>query len=167
MSLSMYQASVPVFIRMLQTLSTILDKGTAYAEARKIDPAVLIGARLAPDMLPLSSQVQLASDMATRGGGRLAGVEFPSNPDTETSFPELKERLAKTIRYLETLPADKIDGSEERPITIKVRDRELPFTGQAYLLNFVLPNLYFHVTTAYLILRHNGVVLGKRDFLGA
>lgn len=167
MALSMYDASVPVFIRTLGIFSNILDKGAAYADSRKIDPSVLINSRLAPDMRPLSSQVQLASDMALRGGARLAGVEFPSNPDTETTFPELKERLAKTIRFLETLPADKIDGSEERAIVLQMRDGELAFTGQSYLLNFVLPNVYFHVATAYLILRHNGVELGKKDFLGA
>ena len=165
MPLSMYQASVPVFTRMLGVLSKILEKGAAYAEARAIEPSVLINARLAPDMLPLSSQVQIGSDMAMRGAARLASVEFPNNPDTETSFPELRERIAKTVRFLDALSADQVDGSEERTITIQMRDGELTFTGQDYLLNFVLPNLYFHVTAAYLILRHNGVELGKRDFL--
>ncbi len=167
MPLSMYQASVPVFAHVLGVLSKILDKGAAYAEARKIEPPVLIQARLAPDMLPLSSQVQIASDMAMRGAARLAGVEFPSNPDTETTFPELQARVEKTLRYLDGLSAKQIDGSEDKPITIKMRDGELAFTGQSYLLSFVLPNLYFHVTAAYLILRHNGVELGKKDFLGA
>jgi uncharacterized protein len=166
MPLSMYQASVPVFTHMLGVLSKVLDKGAAYAEARSIEPSVLINARLAPDMLPLSSQVQIASDMAMRGAARLASAEFPSNPDTEATFPELQARITKTLRFLEGLSARQIDGSEERPINIKMRDGELNFTGQNYLLNFVLPNLYFHVTTAYLILRHNGVELGKKDFLG-
>lgn len=162
----MYQASVPVFVRMLTTLSAILDKGAADAENRKIDPSVLITDRLAPDMLPLSRQVQIAADMAMRGAARLAGVDFPNNPDTEATFAELQDRLAKTIAFLKALPADQIDGAEDRPLTIQMRDGDLSFTGQDYLLNFVLPNLYFHVTTAYLILRHNGVELGKKDFIG-
>ena len=166
MTLSMYQASVPVFVRMLRTLSAILDKGAAFAEARAIEPSVLVNARLAPDMRPLSAQVQLATDMAIRGAARLAGIEFPSNPDTESTFPELQERVNKALRFLEPLSPDQIDGSEDRAITLQMRDGELHFKGQDYLLNFLLPNLYFHITTAYLILRHNGVELGKRDFLG-
>jgi uncharacterized protein len=166
MTLSMYQASVPVFVHMLGTLSAILDKGAAFAEARAIEPSVLVNARLAPDMRPLSAQVQLATDMAIRGTGRLAGIEFPSNPDTESTFPELQERVNKALRFLEPLSPDQIDGSEDRAITLQMRDGELHFKGQDYLLNFLLPNLYFHVTATYLILRHNGVELGKRDFLG-
>lgn len=166
MPLSMYKASVPVFTRNLSNLSKILDKGAAFAEARKIDPSVLINSRLAADMLPLSKQVQIAADMSMRGAARLAGAEFPNNPDTETTFPELQARLAKTLKFLEGLSASQIDGSEQRSITIKVGPNEMTFTGQDYLLNFVLPNLYFHVTAAYLILRHNGVELGKMDFLG-
>jgi hypothetical protein len=166
MTLSMYQASVPVFAHMLGTLSAILDKGAAFAEARGIEPSVLVNARLAPDMRPLSAQVQLATDMAIRGAARLAGVEFPSNPDTESTFPELQERVNKALRFLEPFSREQIDGSEDRAITLQMRDGELHFNGQDYLLNFLLPNLYFHVTAAYLILRHNGVELGKRDFLG-
>jgi hypothetical protein len=166
MTLSMYQASVPVFAHMLGTLSAILDKGAAFAEARGIEPSVLVNARLAPDMRPLSAQVQLATDMAIRGAARLAGVEFPSNPDTESTFPELQERVNKALRFLEPFLPEQIDGSEDRAITLQMRDGELHFNGQDYLLNFLLPNLYFHVTAAYLILRHNGVELGKRDFLG-
>lgn len=166
MSLSMYQASVPVFSHMLGVLSKILDKGAAYAEARKIEPSVLINDRLAPDMLPLSRQVQIAGDMAMRGAARLAGVEFPSNPDIEATFPELQQRLTKTLRFLDGISAKQIDGSEEKSITFKLGGDDVTFSGQAYLLNFVLPNLYFHVTATYLILRHNGVDLGKRDFLG-
>jgi len=166
MSLSMYQASVPVFSHMLGVLSKILDKGAAYAEARKIEPSVLINDRLAPDMLPLSRQVQIAGDMAMRGAARLAGVEFPSNPDIEATFPELQQRLTKTLRFLDGISAKQIDGSEEKSITFKLGGDDVTFSGRAYLLNFVLPNLYFHVTATYLILRHNGVDLGKRDFLG-
>ncbi|MGH6735249.1 MAG: DUF1993 domain-containing protein [Methyloceanibacter sp.] len=166
MPLSMYQASVPVFVRVLGVLSKVLDKGAAFAEARSIDPSVLVNARLAPDMLPLSRQVQIAGDMVMRGAARLAGQEFPNTADTEKTFPELQERIAKTLRFLDGFTAAQIDGSEERNITVKFGDRSLTFTGQDYLLNFVLPNLYFHVAAAYLILRHNGVELGKRDFLG-
>jgi hypothetical protein len=162
----MYQASVPVFSHMLGVLSKILDKGAAYAEARKIEPSVLINDRLAPDMLPLSRQVQIAGDMAMRGAARLAGVEFPSNPDIEATFPELQQRLTKTLRFLDGISAKQIDGSEEKSITFKLGGDDVTFSGQDYLLNFVLPNLYFHVTATYLILRHNGVDLGKRDFLG-
>ncbi len=150
---------MPVFVRTLGVLSHILEKGAAFAEARKIEPAVLINDRLAPDMLQLSSQVQIASDMAMRGVARLAGVEFPSNP-------ELQERIAKTLRFLDSLSAKQVDGSEDKSIIIKMRDGDVTFSGQDYLLNFVLQNLYFHVTAAYLILRHNGVELGKKDFLG-
>jgi uncharacterized protein len=166
MTLSMYQASVPVIVRALNNLSAILEKGAASAEARKIDPAILIGDRLAPDMLPLSRQVQIAADVAVRGAARLAGVEFPSMPDTETSFAELRERIAKAIAFVESVPADKIDGSEERIVTMPMRDGEVTFAGQAFLLGFVLPNVFFHVTTTYAILRHNGVELGKQDFIG-
>ncbi|MFO7478504.1 MAG: DUF1993 domain-containing protein [Methyloceanibacter sp.] len=166
MSISMYQASVPVLVRMLGVLSKVLDKGAAFAETRKIDPAVLVNARLAPDMLPLSRQVQIASDMALRGAARLAGLDFPTNPDTETTFPELEERIAKTLRFIDGLSAEQLDGSEDRPISIKVGDLDLSFNGLDYLRYFVLPNVYFHVSAAYLILRHNGVELGKRDFLG-
>jgi hypothetical protein len=163
----MYQASIPVLISMLGNLSKILDKAAAFTEARKIEPSVLITDRLAPDMLPLARQVQIASDMAVRGAARLAEVEFPSLPDTETTFPELQNRIAKTVEFLETLTAQQIDRDENRQVTVKMRDGEMTFTAQAYLLNFVLPNFYFHVTATYLILRHNGVELGKKDFLGS
>ena len=166
MSLSMYQASVPVLIRMLSNLSAILDKAAAHAEAKKIDPSVFINARLAPDMLPFTFQVQTATDSAKGCAARLAGITAPSFPDTEASFPELKERLAKTIAFLQSVKAEQIDGSEERNITLKLGSREFPFLGQSYLLTFVLPNFFFHVTTAYAILRHHGVEIGKQDFLG-
>jgi hypothetical protein len=166
MSLSMYQASIPVCIRMLNNLSAILDKGAADAEARKIDPAVFIAARLAPDMHPLPRQIQIATDVVKGGAARLAGIDPPSYADTEATFPELKARIAKTVAFLESLKPEQIDGSEERTITLKLGPQEVSMTGQAYLLGFVLPNLYFHATAAYAILRHNGVNVGKRDFLG-
>ena len=166
MSLSMYQASIPPLVRMLGNLSAILTKAATYAETKKIDPSVLINARLAPDMRPLSFQIQTASDVAKGCAARLAGTEAPSFPDTETTFPELQTRIAKTIEFLNSVSAAQIDGSEERSITLKMRTQEVQFQGQAYLLSFVLPNFYFHITTAYAILRHNGVDIGKADFLG-
>ena len=166
MSLSMYQASIPVFIRMLGNLSAILDKAAAYAETKKIDPSVLINARLAPDMQPLSFQVQVASDMAKGCAARLAGIDAPSFPDTESTFPQLQERIAKTVAFLKTVTAEQVDGSEERDVVLKLRGQETRFKGQPYLLTFVLPNFYFHLTTAYAILRHNGLDIGKADFIG-
>lgn len=166
MSLSMYDASIPVFIRMFTNLSTILDKAVAHAEAKKIDPSVLVNARLAPDMFPLARQIQSASDSAKGAAARLGGVENPSFPDTETSFAELQERIAKTVAFLKSVERAQIDGSEERPVVLKTRAAELNFTGMNYLLGFALPNFYFHVVTAYDILRHNGVEVGKRDYLG-
>lgn len=166
MSLSMYQASVPVFARMFENLSKILEKAEQFAEEKKIDPSVLINARLAPDMYPLSRQVQIATDMAKGCAARLAGMEVPVYEDNETTFPELQERIAKTLAFIQSVSADQIDGSEERHITLKLRSREVSFTGQSYLLHFVLPNFYFHVTTAYAILRHNGLAIGKMDFIG-
>ncbi len=165
MSLSMYQASVPVFVHMLGNLSAMLGKAATYAETKKIDPSVLINARLAPDMLPLAFQVRTACDSAKGCAARLAGIEVPSHPDTETTFAELQARIAKTLDFLKSVSAAQIDGSEERTITLKLR-QEVQFKGQAYLLHFALPNFYFHVTTAYAILRHNGLDLGKGDFLG-
>ncbi|WNG41409.1 DUF1993 domain-containing protein [Archangium minus] len=166
MSLSMYQASVPVFIRMLGNLSAILGKAVTYAETKKFDPSVLVNARLAPDMLPLSAQVQIACDSAKGCAARLAGIEIPSHPDTETTLAELQARITKTIDFLKSVSAAQIDGSEERTVTLKMRSQEMQFQGQPYLLNVVLPNFYFHITTAYAILRHNGLDIGKSDFLG-
>ena len=165
MSLSMYQASSPVFVRMLKNLSVILTKAEVDAEARKIDPLVFANARLAPDMRPLTSQVQMATDSAKGCAARLAGVEVPSFPDVETTFAELRDRIARTVAFIESVPADKIDGSEGREVVMKFPNREMKFTGQDYLLTFALPNFMFHVTTAYAILRHNGVSIGKMDFL--
>jgi hypothetical protein len=167
MTMSMYQVSIPVYIRMLTNLSAILDKAMAEAEAKKIDLSALTKSRLAPDMLPFTFQVQTATDHAKGSAARLAGIEPPSFPDTETTFPELKARIAKTIDFLKTVKPEQIDGTEERKITLKLRPGEFHFTGQSYLLGFALPNFYFHVTTAYALLRHNGVELGKRDFIGA
>ncbi|MBW4609082.1 MAG: DUF1993 domain-containing protein [Hassallia sp. WJT32-NPBG1] len=166
MTISMYQASVPVCIRSLKNLVSILEKGAAYAETKKIDPSVLVNSRLFPDMFPLSTQVQIASDIARRGVAQLAGTEAPKFEDNETTFPELLDRVQKTISYLDTFKPEQIDGSEEKTITIKAGDNSLSFQGMPFLLYFVLPNVYFHVTTAYDILRHCGVELGKKDFLG-
>lgn len=166
MSLSMYQASVPVFIRMLGNLSAILKKAEAHAQARKFDSAVLIQARLYPDMFPLARQVQIASDQAKGCASRLAGQEPPSYPDTEQTFAELYARIDKTLAHLKSFKPEQIDGSEERSIELKLRDRTLHLKGREYLLERVYPNFFFHVTTAYAILRHNGVEIGKGDFLG-
>jgi hypothetical protein len=162
----MHQASVPVFVRMLGNLSAILKKGAAFAEAKKIDPSVLVSARLAPDMFTLARQVQIATDGVKGFAARVAGIEVPSYADTEATFGELEARITKTIAFLQSVSAAQIDGSEDRTVTLKVGGKELVFQAQPYLLKFVLPNLYFHVTTAYAILRHNGVEVGKMDFLG-
>lgn len=166
MPLTLYAASIPQFRQALLNLSNLLKKGEEYAGSRKIDDSVLTSARLFPDMFPLARQVQIASDTVKGGAARLAGVELPSFPDTEVSFAELQERIAKTIAFLDSLREEQFEGSERRQIRIKAGPRELEFKGQDYLLSWVLPNLYFHVCTAYNILRHNGVEIGKRDFLG-
>jgi uncharacterized protein len=166
MSLSMYQASVPAFLQMLNALSAILDRAEAYAAERKIDPAVLLGYRLAPDMFPLVRQVQTSSDHVKGCCARLAGVDVPKYADDETTFAELKARIAKTVAFAKGFKANDIDGSEERDITLSAGTRELRFKGQQYLVHFALPNFYFHVTAAYAILRHCGVPIGKRDFMG-
>ena len=145
MTLSMYQASVPVFSRALGILSTLLDKAAAHAEAKKIDPTVFINARLTADMYPLGRQVQAASDAAKSGVARLAGIDPPSFPDTETTFPELQDRIAKTVAFLKSVDAADIDGSEARTITLKMRAGDLNLSGQNYLLAFALPNFFFHV----------------------
>jgi uncharacterized protein len=166
MSITMYQASIPPIIRVLSNLAAILEKGAAHAEAKKIDPAVLINNRLFPDMLPLIKQIQIASDVARRGAARLAGLEAPKMEDDETTFSELIARLKKTVAYLETFTPNQIDGSEEKSISLPVGDKTMTFEGLPYLVSFILPNVYFHVTTAYNILRHSGVELGKLDYLG-
>jgi len=162
----MYQASVPIFSHMLNNLAAILDKAAAHAEVRKIEPTVLLNSRLYPDMFPLTRQVQIASDTAKGCSARLAGVEPPRFEDNETSFPELIARIQKTTAYLDTFKPEQIDGSEERTITLKMRNESKTFQGMPYLLHQALPNFYFHVTTTYDILRHCGIEIGKRDFLG-
>jgi uncharacterized protein len=166
MTISMYQAAIPPMVRALTNLAAILEKGEADAIARKIDPTVLISARLYPDMLPLAKQIQIASDVSRRGAARLAGVEAPPMDDTETSFPELVARLKATTAYLETLTPAQIDGTEAKAIVLPMGQTTMNFEGLPYLVGFVLPNVYFHITTAYNILRHNGVAVGKQDFLG-
>jgi hypothetical protein len=167
MAISMYQVAIPSLVRSLNNLVAILEKGAAHAETKKIDPSVLITSRLYPDMFPLSLQVQIASDIARRGVARLAGVEAPALEDKETTFAELSDRLRKVIAFIESFTPEQIDGSEEKVITLPIGKETMTFAGQAYLLFFILPNVYFHVTTTYDILRHCGVELGKRDFLGS
>ena len=165
-SLTMYGASIPVFVRVLTNLKGILAKGSAHAESRKIDPLVLTGSRLYPDMFALTRQVQIACDTAKNSAARLAGVEAPKHEDTERTFPELQARLDKALEYLRSLAREQIDGSEERPVKMPSPGGEVTFRGEDYLLYFALPNLFFHATTAYNILRHSGVEVGKMDFLG-
>jgi hypothetical protein len=167
MSFSMYQAAVPPVLQILGSISTILDKAAAHCAARKIDPAALLTFRLSPDMFPLSRQVQIMTDQAKGMAARLAGVEVPSYADTEATFDDLKARVAKVTAYVKGFTPAQIDGSEDKPIVIKAGGNELKFTGRQYLTGFVFPNFYFHATTTYNILRHCGVELGKRDFLGA
>jgi uncharacterized protein len=166
MALTMYSATVPTLVRGLGNLSGLLGKGLASAEARDIDPAVLIAARLAPDMHPLSRQVQIASDSAKGAAARLAGAEVPSFADTETTFPELQARIARTIDFLQTLKAEQFEGAEAKTITLPSPGGEMKFSGQDFLFGFALPNFFFHVTIAHAILRHNGVPIGKMDYLG-
>ena len=166
MPLSMYTASVPVFQHMLRNLLHILDKGEASAQSRKIDPAVLVNDRLAPDMLPFTRQILIACDAAKLGVARISGLEAPKFEDNEASFAELKARIQKTLDWLATVPASALDGTEDKDVTFPVgRDATRTMKGQAYLLTWALPNFFFHVTTAYAILRHDGVDLGKRDYL--
>jgi len=166
MQISMYQTAVPPFARVLNNLATILGKAVVHCEARKIDPAVLVNARLFPDMFPLVRQVQLASDSAKGGAARLAGLEPPAFEDTEATFPELIARLRKTVAFLDTLREEQFAGAEDRTVTWKTRSGSRSMQGLPYLLTHVTPNVYFHVTTAYNILRHNGIEIGKQDFLG-
>ena len=166
MALAMYDFSVPVLKQALGSLAAILRKAAEHAESRKIDPAIFIGARLFPDMFALAKQVQIATDQAKGCAARLAGVEIPAFEDTEATFGELLARIEKTIAFLDSVKAPQFDGCETRHIALQLRDRTVEFNGQDYLLKWVMPNFYFHVTTAYNILRHNGVEIGKRDFLG-
>ncbi len=166
MSLTMYSAFIPVAIRTLQNLSAILAKGAAHCEARKIDPNAFLSARLYPDMFPLSRQVQIASDTVKGAAARLAGIEIPRYDDNETTFAELQARLDKTVAFLKTIQPAQIDGKEDADIVLSFPSRTFEFKGQVYLTGWVLPNLYFHTTTAYGLLRHGGVELGKADYLG-
>ena len=167
MTISMYKASVPIFLQFLTSLSGVLDKAAAHAEAKKIDPAVLLNTRLFPDMFPLVRQVRAATDHAVNACGRLAGAELPTFGNNEATIPELKQRIDKAIAFLKGLKAADIDGTEAKEIKITFPSgatRE--FVGQSFLLNHCLPNFYFHATTAYDILRQSGVEIGKRDFMG-
>src|SRR5262252_1593295 len=167
MTVSMYKISVPIFVQFLTSLSAVLDKAAAFAEAKKVDPSVLLNTRLAPDMFPLVRQVRAATDHAVNACGRLAGAELPSFANNEATIPELKERIGKAIAFVKGLKSTQIDGTEDREIKITFPSgatRE--FTGQSLLLNNALPNFYFHCTTAYDIVRHCGIELGKRDFMG-
>jgi uncharacterized protein len=166
MSVSLYDVSIPVFTLSLNNLVAILDKAASQAADKKVDPKVLAGARLIIDMLPLSSQVQIACDAAKGAAARLAGIEVPKHEDTETTLAELKARVAKTVDFIKTIKPEQLQGAETREVVIQFPQGTLKFTGINYLTNFALPNFFFHVTTAYAILRKNGVDLGKRDFLG-
>jgi hypothetical protein len=167
MSISMHSASVPVFVRMLGNLLSWLDKAEAHAAAKKFDTSVLLAARLAPDMLPFAQQIQIACDAAKFGVARLAGVEAPKFEDTEATLDELRQRVKKTIDYVQSVPASQIDGTDDKDVTVPRRDGSMTLKGELYLKHFVLPNFFFHVTTTYALLRHNGVDLGKSDYLGA
>lgn len=166
MTLSMYQASVPRFINALNNLSAILDKAQAHVDAKKLDEATLTSFRLFPDMLPMARQILIATDTAKGLAARLAGVEIPVYDDTEKTLGELKARIAKTVAYLQTFRPEQIDGTENKEIIIKRGDKETRYNGMQFLLGHAVPNVYFHITTAYNILRHNGVDIGKRDYLG-
>ena len=166
MNISMYQASVPRFVNVLGNLSNIIDKAQAHADARKIDSAALTMFRLFPDMLPMKSQVQIACDTAKGVVARLAGVDIPVFEDNEVTLADLKARIAKTIAYIQTVKPAQIDGTEDKEIVVKRGDKETRYKGMQFLLGHAVPNVYFHVTTAYNILRHNGVEIGKRDYLG-
>ena len=166
MTISMYQASVPRFVNMLGNLAAILDKAQAHVDAKKLDAAALTAYRLYPDMLPLTRQVQIACDAAKGAVARLAGAEIPKHEDVERSFPELQARIAKTLDFIKAFKPAQIDGSEDREIVLKLQGNDVKFSGMQYLLGFALPNFHFHVATTYNILRHNGVEIGKRDFIG-
>ncbi|HYL87498.1 MAG TPA: DUF1993 domain-containing protein [Burkholderiales bacterium] len=166
MTISMYQASAPRFVNILRNLSAIIEKAEAHCAAKKIEPSALTTARLYPDMFPFTRQVQIACDTAKGAVARLAGVDIPKHEDTEQTFAELKARIAKAIDFVESVSAARIDGSEDKDIVLQMRSGERRFKGMQYLLGHAYPNFYFHVTTAYNILRHNGVELGKADFIG-
>jgi uncharacterized protein len=166
MALKIYDVSIPVLIRGLNNLAGIIDKAAAHAEAKKIDPLVFAQARLYPDMLPFTRQVQIACDAAKGCCARLAGVEVPKHEDNEATLADLKHRIAKTLDFLKSVGQDKFTDAETRSVEMKFPNRTMTFTGLEYLNGFVLPNFYFHITVAYALLRHNGVEIGKMDFLG-
>jgi uncharacterized protein len=167
MTLSIYDISIPVLTRGLTNLSAILDKAAAYAAAKKFEPAVLVQARLFPDMFPLSRQVQISCDTAKGAAARLAGIDIPKHEDTESTLDELKQRIAKTLDFLNGIKSDQLKGAESKAIEIKFPNRTITFTGLGYLTGFVLPNFFFHESMAYALLRSNGVDVGKMDFLGS
>ena len=166
--MSFYDSAVPAYLQILNSLSAIIDKAEVHCAAKKIQPEALLGARLFPDMLPFSRQIQLVCDFAAKGCARLTGSEVPVTPDSETSFAELKQRLAKTIKYLNDFKSSQFDGAENRDVSFPAGpDKTLTLKGQQFFSHFSSPNFYFHAATAYDILRHNGVEIGKRDFMGA
>jgi uncharacterized protein len=165
MTISMYKASAPIFVQFLTGLSDVLDKAAAHAEEKKLDQAFLMGMRLYPDMFPLARQVRQATTHAVGACARNAGLEPPALPEAEASFADLKARIAAAIAFIQSVKPAQIDGSEDKKITLTTAAGTREFTGQTYLLNFCLPHFYFHVTTAYDILRHSGVAIGKRDFM--
>ena len=167
MTFSMYDASVPVFKQILTSLSAILDKAETHATEKKIEPSALLQARLYPDMFPLARQIQVACDFAKGASARLAGEEVPRHEDTEQSFADLRERIAKVIGFIDSLPQDGIEASAQRDISTSSGANAKQFKGQVYLVHYALPHFYFHATTAYAILRHNGVEVGKKDFIGS
>ncbi len=166
MAISMYDVAVPVFEQMLKNLSELLDKAAAHAQQRKFDPAVLLQARLYPDMFPFTRQVQIATDSAKYGVARLAGVTAPKFDDVEATIDELRTRIARTLEFIATVPREAFEGAEKRAVEVPLRTQTLRFDGRTFLLHFTLPNFYFHVTTAYDLLRKDGVQIGKRDFIG-
>lgn len=167
MSFSMYEASVPVFNQILNSLAAIIDKAEIHANEKNIDPAALLQARLYPDMFPFLRQVQVAADFAKGCSARLAGVEVPRYEDTEKSFAELRERIARTLAFINGLPRDAIEASDQRDIVTGSGAKVREFKGQVYLVHYAMPHFYFHATTAYALLRHNGVDIGKKDFIGS
>ncbi|MCC6072982.1 DUF1993 family protein [Massilia sp. GCM10020059] len=167
MSFSMYEASVPVFTQILNSLAAIIDKAETHANEKNIDPAALLQARLYPDMFPFLRQVQVATDFAKGCSARLAGVEVPRYEDTEKSFADLRERIARTVAFISDLPRDAIEASDQRDIVTGSGAKVREFKGQDYLVHYAMPHFYFHATTAYALLRHNGVEIGKKDFIGS
>jgi len=166
MAITMHSASVPTLVHMLRNLVHVLDKAEAHVQARKIDPVALTQFRLAPDMLPFTRQIQIACDAAKNGVARLSGLEAPKFEDNEATFAELKTRVHKTLEFLASVPADALNGTEDKEVTFPIgREKTHTMKGEAYLKHWMLPNFFFHVTTAYAILRHNGVELGKSDYL--